>query len=116
MKRKQGTWGPFKLYANTDTVDIDDKCLGITVYPDGYPSPGTDALKRDRGLHIQIRHNRHRETFEAAREIEKLVAAAPDLLDAVRTLMAAHGDSGTPYQKEAYAKALEAVKKAGGAR
>lgn len=67
----------FKLSQNTDTVDIDQKCLGVSPI---YSGPETN----NRGLHIQIRHNGDKATYEKAIEIQKLITAAPDLYEAIR--------------------------------
>lgn len=50
---------------NTDTVDIDARCLGIS------PSPAFEA----RGLHIQIRHNRT-DLFGFASEMQAVILRA----------------------------------------
>lgn len=50
---------------NTDTVDIDAKCLGVTTL--GY---------ENRGLHIQIRHNGDKRLFEAACKIANVIEKA----------------------------------------
>jgi len=50
---------------NTDTVDIDARCLGIS------PSPGF----KSRGLHIQIRHNRT-SLFQTASDVQAIILRA----------------------------------------
>jgi hypothetical protein len=65
----------FKIYNNTDTVDIRAESLGLSVRTDG-----PDVLNTNRGLKIQIRHNKDKATFEAANDLASLVSAAPELL------------------------------------
>lgn len=54
-----------KFYKNTDTVDIAAKSIGIS----------NNAGLVDRGLSIQIRHNRHAGQFRVANELaDKIVS------------------------------------------
>lgn len=68
-----------KLTQNTDTVDIDQKCLGISPIHSG---PETV----NRGLHIQIRHNANRKTYEKAIEIQRQIVASSELYEAALIL------------------------------
>jgi len=52
--------------SNTDNVDIDAKSIGV------HPSPGF----KDRGLCIQIRHNRNKELFNLANKVDKIIVKA----------------------------------------
>jgi len=52
--------------SNTDTVDIDAKSLGV------HPMPGFN----NRGLCIQIRHNRNKELFDIANKMAKIIQKA----------------------------------------
>lgn len=58
----------FKLefYNNTDTVDIDAKCLGIS----------SNASINDSGLNIQIRHNGSKYLFNLANKMSKVIIDA----------------------------------------
>lgn len=67
---------------NTDAVDIRQDSLGMDV---GFGSPS--PLHKNRGLHIQIKHNKDRETFNKAVEVTNLFSAAPDLLVALEKLI-----------------------------
>lgn len=53
------------FYKNTDTIDIDAKSIGVTTF--SYPN---------RGLSIQIRHNREKELFKTANEMASFIAAS----------------------------------------
>lgn len=72
---------PFKLAKNTDSVDIDDKSLGISAYGEG-------DLNNNRGLKIQIRHNGDKATFERANELSRLIFAGPEMLAVLKQLHA----------------------------
>jgi len=75
----------FKLQQNTDAVDIDAKCLGISAWVDG---DSQNLLNSNRGLHIQIRHNGNKETFDAATQLSRLISASPLMLEALEHVMA----------------------------
>jgi hypothetical protein len=62
----------FKLQANTDTVDTDNKCLGISAWLDG---DSLNSFNVNRGLHIQIRHNGDEAIFEVAIELQSRIVA-----------------------------------------
>lgn len=76
----------FRISNNTDSVDIDQKCLGLRVSLD---NDNTNLMYDNRGLHIQIRHNRDKNTFEAANQLTKLLTAAPEMLEVLRLAYAA---------------------------
>ena len=67
----------FKIQCNTDTVDIDNKCLGLSAW---VPGDSVNLLNTNRGLHIQIRHNGDESTYEAAIQLSRLLSAAPEML------------------------------------
>lgn len=73
----------FRIQENTDTVDIDAKCLGLNAWVVG---DSVNLLNTNRGLSIQIRHNRDKETFEAANKLSQLVSAAPEMLRALNQI------------------------------
>lgn len=77
----------FTIYINTDTVDIDQKCVGLNVYLEGVPADIKDHIHKNRGLHIQVRHNRDPQTFTQACDVAKLIAAAPEMLQALKTVV-----------------------------
>lgn len=55
-----------KFTHNTDTIDIDAKSLGVS----------NDARLDNRGLHIQIRHNKDKAQFALAVEISNVIVDA----------------------------------------
>lgn len=75
----------FRIQNNTDSVDIDQKCLGLSAWVEG---DSVNLLNTNRGLHIQIRHNKNKETFDAACKLQNLLVAAPEMLSTLKTLMA----------------------------
>lgn len=97
---------PFKLINNTDTVDIDQKSIGIDV---SYPE--LSSLHKDRGLHIQIRHNKDKATFNEANRVAKLITAAPELLEALKQIeLAQDAFTMSEIAKQAIAKAEGSLK------
>lgn len=84
------TPGRIRLQCNTDTVDIDSKCLGISCWIEG---DSTNQLNTNRGLHIQVRHNKSPEVFEEANRVARLITAAPELLEALRLIAECARDS-----------------------
>ena len=74
----------FRLQANTDTIDIESKCLGISAWVDG---DSLNSLNVNRGLHIQIRHNKNEEVFKAANELAHLLSAAPEMYIALKQVI-----------------------------
>lgn len=68
----------FRLSRNTDTVDIDAKCIGISA-----DIGKVSDLNNNRGLKVQIRHNKDQATYDAANQLASLLVAAPDLLAAL---------------------------------
>lgn len=101
----------FKIYKNTDTTDIDNKSLGLSVKPLDVPS--THSLNDNRGLHVQIRHNSNALTFDAANEVAALIAAAPEMLDALELCYLKLKAMDAPNDTVSH-KALAAIKKARG--
>ena len=81
----------FKLQKNTDGVDIDQKCLGISAWVIG---DSTNELNTNRGLHIQVRHNRDKDTFKAASELVNLLACAPEMFELLTTIRDEFKDQG----------------------
>lgn len=55
-----------RFYNNTDTMDIDNKSLGVS----------NDLSLNDRGLKINIRHNKSKEQFEVACKIQAIIVKA----------------------------------------
>lgn len=74
--RKTNKLGPWKVAQNTDTADIDQRCLGLDVRRGTIPSDVWDHIATNRGLHIQIRHNRDPQTFGQASDLSKFIAVA----------------------------------------
>ena len=80
------------IQKNTDATDIDAACIGLDI---DFASRATDTLelfrrvttRENRGLHLQIRHNRNPLGFEAACHAADLIAAAPDMLDALESAL-----------------------------
>jgi hypothetical protein len=66
----------FKITNNTDSVDIEAKAIGLHV---SYDRPSD--LHTNRGLHIQIRHNRDKATFKEANRVAKEVSEGIKALD-----------------------------------
>jgi hypothetical protein len=106
----------YKIYPNTDAVDIDSKCLGLSVILEN-----DSEVPNNRGLHVQIRHNRDRETFEIASHMSKLFASAPELLEALEHCVAyfekykpQYCGLGDDKECSPYNDAVEAIKKAKG--
>ena len=100
----------FKLITNTDNVDIDAKCVGVSAWVSG---DSVSALNSNRGLHIQIRHNRDKATYLAANELAQLIAAAPEMRKGLAGLVEAiqnYNPNATVGQlREALASHLELV-------
>ena len=72
-----------RMQYNTDSVDIDQKCSGVDCWVNG---DSLSLLNTNRVLHIQIRHNKDKKTFECANKIANLISAAPDLLQALNEI------------------------------
>lgn len=73
----------FRIQNNTDNRDIDAKSLGISAW---VPGDSISDLNRDRGLHIQVRHGGHKDIYEAAIKLQRLITAAPDMLEALEDI------------------------------
>lgn len=80
---KQSTW---KISNNTDSVDIASKCIGLDPRRNTIPRDVADHIHRNRGLHIQIRHNGDAQTFAQANDLAKLLRAAPSMLEALEKI------------------------------
>lgn len=95
---------------NTDSVDIDAKCIGLDVQ---YGK--VTELHTNRGLHIQIRHNRDQATFEEANRVARLIALCPEMLEALREIAKLLGplDVNLPVTK-AYSIATATIARAEG--
>ena len=77
---------PWDLAPNTDTVDIRDKSLGIDSFCEDWNLSEQEAIMRDRGLHVQIRHNGDRLQLYQAIRLQKFICLAPKMLDALEDL------------------------------
>jgi hypothetical protein len=95
----------FRIQPNTDTVDIDAKCLGLSTW---VPGDSTNELNSNRGLHIQIRHNRDKATFEAANQLSRLISMAPTMLSGLK--LAVMEFERISYQKKCNPEILENLK------
>ena len=74
----------FNIVNNTDSRDIDEKSLGLSV--DTSMERVGNSIYNDRGLHVQIRHNKNKKTFERACQLAKLIAAAPAMFEALESV------------------------------
>ena len=82
MKNSKYTSG-LKFYKNTDSIDIQNKCIGMDIECSSIPSDVRDHLKRNRGMHVQLRHNGDSQTFAQVNDALNLIAAAPEFLEAL---------------------------------
>lgn len=73
-----------RIQKNTDNVDIEQKSVGLDCWIEG---DSQNLLNTNRGLHIQIRHNGNKDTFEAANDVAKLIANAPRMLQVLRNII-----------------------------
>lgn len=76
----------WKINHNTDSIDIDQKCIGLSPRRESIPSDVAEHIHSNRGLHIQIRHNEDAQTFAQANDLAKLIHAAPYMLEALELL------------------------------
>jgi len=74
----------WKIVNNTDNVDVDAKCIGLSPRRDTIPQDVWDHIATNRGLHIQIKHNKDPQAFAQANELARLIAAAPELLESIK--------------------------------
>lgn len=111
MKTPKHTKGRIRISKNTDGTDIDQECIGLDSWIEG---DSTNKLNSNRGLHIQIRHNQDDDTFEASNRIAHLIAAAPDMFDALETLLAEIESQGINGDQQNKTLILNALKKAKG--
>lgn len=65
IKDMKGKLSEKKFLANTDNVDIRDKSIGITIF--GY---------KDRGLNVQIKHNKDRLLAMTANKMSEIIRKA----------------------------------------
>ena len=101
MRRKKNQTG-WKITNETDSVDIDQKCLGISPWRPSIPSDVSDHIHKNRGLHIQIRHNGDKQTFAQANDRARLITSAPELLESLKELVSEIYQSGCiEYMNEA---------------
>lgn len=100
----------YKIYKNTDSLDIQQKCIGLSIHSERDPE-----LNTDRGLHVQIRHNENVFAFKAASEIAALFAASPRLLEALKnqmlTCVCGEGEPKCPTCEESLAIISEVERK-----
>lgn len=114
MKTKHSP-GRIRIQKNTDTVDIEHKCLGLDIWIEG---DSLNMLNSNRGLHTQIRHNGKKEVFDEACRVAQLIAAAPEMLEALNMLACEieyrdkHNkpSNNYPHVAELYAKAIRKAK------
>lgn len=77
----------WKINRNTDFVDIQQKCVGLSPRRNSIPVDVADHIHRDRGLHIQIKHNGDAQTFAHAYDLATLISAAPEMLQALEQML-----------------------------
>lgn len=77
----------WRITPNTDSTDISQECLGLCATRDTFPRDVADHIHTNRGLHIQIRHNRDKQTFSQASDLSRLIDAAPDLLKIAKLVL-----------------------------
>lgn len=87
----------FRIQPNTDSVDINSKCLGVDVW---VPGDSLSLLNMNRGLHIQIRHNGDKNTFEVANELSRLICNAPQMLQILQGILQSAPLVGLPLALE----------------
>ena len=75
-----------KITKNTDSTDIDQKCIGLDASRAFIPADVRSHVHKNRGLHIQIRHNGDKQTFARASAVCDLIAAAPEMLEALEAV------------------------------
>lgn len=96
-----------RITKNTDSIDIEQQCLGLDATRDSFPKDIRNHIHRNRGLHIQIRHNKDAQAFAQAADFANLIAAAPDLYEQLlyvtRVLEAALPDSTETLRGECHA-------------
>ncbi len=90
----------FKIYSNTDTIDIDQKCLGLSVYLPSEPIELRDHIAKNRGLKIQIKHNRDDRTFSEATSLASLIKAAPKMKKVLEYILKEQLDNGASGDSE----------------
>lgn len=115
MDTPKHTPGSWKILKNTDSVDVDSKCLGLSPRRESIPQDVWGHIASNRGLHIQVRHNKDPQAFAQAEELSSLIAAAPELLEALRLAKKLLDLQYRPVRGPgtAYDKIVNALKKAG---
>jgi len=96
----------WNINKNTDTVDIDDNSIGLDVRR--LDTPNSTHIYDDRGLHIQIKHNKNALTYDFSNHLADLIVAAPDLLEALEIIV----DECTDLSFEHLCLAKNALRKA----
>ena len=89
---KKSNW---KIIKNTDSVDIRESCLGLSPKKSSIPQDVADHIHSNRGLHIQIRHNKDPQTYAQACDLASLISCASemlDVLDDIHTELVLQGD------------------------
>lgn len=96
-KHTKGTWN---ISNNTDSTDIDQQCIGLDATRTTFPKDVAEHIHQNRGLHVQIRHNRDRQTFSQANELARLIAAAPEMLQILNNIVSSAPLTGLPLALE----------------
>jgi hypothetical protein len=71
---------------NTDGIDMEQMCLGLDPKRPSIPNDVAEYIHSNRGLHIQIRHNKDAQTFAQANDLASLICNAPIVLAALEQL------------------------------
>lgn len=97
----------FRLQKNTDSVDIENNCIGVSAWVVG---DSTSKLNTNRGLHIQIRHNKNKDQFEVASQLSNLISVAPEMFEELEYCLK-YFKCSNDVVSEDYIKAIEKVLK-----
>ncbi len=99
VTKPKHTPGPaWKIANNTDTVDIAQGCIGLDPFRGSIPRDVWDHIRTNRGLHIQIRHNKDAQTFSQANDLARLIAAAPEMFAFLERMERFFQDNPNGYQ------------------
>jgi hypothetical protein len=101
----------YRIQKNTDTVDIDAQCIGLSAWQ---IEDSTNQLNSKRGLNIQIRHNNQKDVFEAASELANIIATAPQMLDFLNNLYIEMSQQGEYKDEALYSELTTLILKAKG--